>query len=194
MTKSATLALIAFCLLASPPPATAHPHIFVDYKVTLNGGADGITGLSFDWAFDEMYSLMLLGEQGLDSKPRLTTQEAAKLGREGFPKFPQNYRKMFYSLKSDGQDLATGDATDLTATKEGDRVVLHFTVPFKKPVKNIVFGIQDPTFYIGIDPAKDNFLTHPALPDLACDTKEKVTVTSDIWSAMHPTIVKCTLK
>ena len=41
-------------------PASAHPHVFVDYGISFVFDEKGLTGIAIDWAFDEMFSQMLL--------------------------------------------------------------------------------------------------------------------------------------
>ncbi len=64
---------IAACLLAaglSPPaaePARAHPHVFIDAGLELVLGDEGkVTAVEVTWRYDELYTLILLQDYGLD--------------------------------------------------------------------------------------------------------------------------------
>lgn len=62
------------------PAAQAHPHIFVDAGVTLILDAGRVTAVEVTWLYDELYTLILLEEYGLDPDfdLRLTEDEVAR--------------------------------------------------------------------------------------------------------------------
>jgi ABC-type uncharacterized transport system substrate-binding protein len=60
-----TLALLATLL---PLPAAAHPHVFIGTGLTLVLDADNrLAAIRVTWSYDELYSLLVLEERGLDS-------------------------------------------------------------------------------------------------------------------------------
>ncbi|MGP1359091.1 DUF1007 family protein [Roseicyclus sp.] len=93
----------ALALLAPAGPAAAHPHVFIDAGVTLLSAEDGtITGVEVRWRYDELYTLILLQDYGLDPDfdNALTEEEiAATLG------FDLNWNSGFEG----GLHLARGD-------------------------------------------------------------------------------------
>jgi ABC-type uncharacterized transport system substrate-binding protein len=46
-------------MLTRPGPVPAHPHVFVEYRVALLFGAEGLGGVRFFWTMDEMFSAMI---------------------------------------------------------------------------------------------------------------------------------------
>lgn len=63
--RGALLFLAALALAA--PQARAHPHIFIDAGLTLIPDETGaITAVEVTWRYDELYSLILLQDYGLD--------------------------------------------------------------------------------------------------------------------------------
>ena len=84
--SAAGLALAASLMVSAP--AAAHPHVFIDYTVTVLCGDAGITGVRLSWTFDEMYSSMLFHDYTSRPQGALTggfqrevnfTCEAAKI-------------------------------------------------------------------------------------------------------------------
>lgn len=75
------------CLLAvwTPPPAAAHPHIFVDAALEIVFDASGQpSAVRISWVYDPLFSMLLLSDMGLDDDfdGALTAEEHAAL--EGF--------------------------------------------------------------------------------------------------------------
>lgn len=62
------------------PAVQAHPHIFVDAGVTVILDAGRVTAVEVTWLYDELYTLILLEEYGLDPDfdLRLTEDEVAR--------------------------------------------------------------------------------------------------------------------
>lgn len=61
-------AVLAAATLPFPVrPAGAHPHVFIDAGITLTTAEDGrITSVEVTWLYDELYTLILLQDYGLD--------------------------------------------------------------------------------------------------------------------------------
>lgn len=65
---AARSALVAVALSAIGPVADAHPHIFIDAGLTLLLDETGaVSGVEVTWRYDELYSLILLQDYGLDT-------------------------------------------------------------------------------------------------------------------------------
>ena len=54
----ATIALLAAVAL----PVFAHPHVFVDNRMTVQFGEGMLQGIVFTWTFDDMFSNMILAD------------------------------------------------------------------------------------------------------------------------------------
>jgi ABC-type uncharacterized transport system substrate-binding protein len=58
-------ALVAAALAVAVAPFTAshaHPHVFIEYSVTVVVGAGGVEAVQFTWTFDEFTSSMIMQE------------------------------------------------------------------------------------------------------------------------------------
>ena len=77
-----SLALLAG--LALPVTATAHPHVFVKAYVTVVFDDAGGVGVKLDWYYDDLFSLLVTSDLGLDVDGDLilTAQEQVRLETE----------------------------------------------------------------------------------------------------------------
>jgi ABC-type uncharacterized transport system substrate-binding protein len=150
-------ALIAILSLAFAAPALAHPHVWVTMHSELVYGADGsITGIRHDWAFDDMFSAF--ATQGLESKvkgqfSREELKPLAKVNVESLKEYDY-----FTYVTADGQKAALTDpAPDYWLDYTNQILTLHFTLPFKTPVKAKLLKVEvyDPTIFVDFEWAKD---------------------------------------
>lgn len=57
-------------------PARAHPHVFVDYRVSIRHSASAVEGFEMLWRLDAINSQILLDEFDKNRNHRLEPQEA----------------------------------------------------------------------------------------------------------------------
>lgn len=163
---------------ASAGPALAHPHVFIDtgIEVILNDENEA-TGLRISWTYDDLYSLYVVGDMGLDPDwdGMLTDEEVARLS--GFdmnwvPGFPGDT----YALMGDAE-LALSRPSDWTASYAEGRITSVHTRVFDVPVPvgavPLIVQVYDPGFYTSYTIATDPVLTGGAecsaetfIPDL----------------------------
>lgn len=154
-----------FVALAAAPvrPALAHPHVFIDAGLALVTGADGtITAVEVTWRYDELYSLILLQDYGLDPDfdGALTDAEvAATLG------FDLNWNGGFEGglvLTRDGTALTLGapEAVSMTLRPDGRIETTHRRAvsgdPGGGPVEAQVY---DAAFYIAFEATLPSAMT-----------------------------------
>lgn len=142
----------ALALLAAlaPLPAAAHPHVFIGTGLTLVlDDRNRVTAIRVSWAYDELYSLLVIEDRGLDPDLDgvLTPEETATLNGfdmawiEGFP--GDTY------AAADGAPLTLGPPTDYTTTVEDGRIVTTHTrtVAEAPDAARVTVKAYDPTFY-----------------------------------------------
>lgn len=160
-TKNLLLPVLALltAMLAHPPVALAHPHVWVTVKATVLYDNGTITGLKQAWTFDEMYTAMAI--EGLDTNrdgkyDRKELAELAQVNIDGLKEFAY-----FTYAKLGGTDLTFNPPVDywLEHTPQGV-LTLHLTLPLQKPVAadspDFEFAVYDPSFFIAFDFAKDD--------------------------------------
>ncbi len=142
----------AFALLASAVPALAHPHIFIDAKVTVVFNEAGqISGLRNAWTFDKAFSVWMI--QGLDTNgDRVTSpeemQELADENMMGLADFG------FYTFAGSQDDLMEfSPAGDQRMEFAEEQTTLSFSLLAAEPrAVDAVFelGVYDPEYYVAI--------------------------------------------
>jgi ABC-type uncharacterized transport system substrate-binding protein len=146
---TAVLALAA--ILAAGAAASAHPHVWVTMEGQLVYAPDGsVTGVRYDWTFDDMFSAF--ATQGLSPKQpgEFTRQDLAPLAQENVTSLKDfGY---FTFGKVNGKKVELKDPTDyyLDYDTKSTVLTLHFTLPFKTPIKSkeINLEIYDPEYFV----------------------------------------------
>jgi ABC-type uncharacterized transport system substrate-binding protein len=138
-------------LLAAGASASAHPHVWVTIEGQLVYAQDGsVTGVRYDWTFDDMFTAFAI--QGIDSKTKgqFTRQELAPLAQENVSSLKEfDY---FTFAKANGKKVEMKDPADyyLDYNTKDPVLTLHFTLPFKTPIKakELNLEIYDPEYFV----------------------------------------------
>jgi ABC-type uncharacterized transport system substrate-binding protein len=129
--------------------AQAHPHVWVTVKSQFVYAPDGsATGVRHAWTFDDMYSAFAL--EGLQSAKKgvFTREELAPLAEVNVTSLEES--DFFTYAKANGQDVTFGKATDAWLDYQDETLTLHFTLPFKSPVKAKALNLEvyDPSYFV----------------------------------------------
>jgi len=147
-------ALLALCTSAGT--AAAHPHVWIDYAVTVLFDDTDVKGIRMSWTFDEMYSSMLFHDYTHRPRGPLSPDDVQRL-EEGAFKDTADYH-YFVDVKLNGTAVAVKDVTDFDARFENRRMTYYFTVPVhtETPATSNTLEIQafDHEFYIDFEPVK----------------------------------------
>jgi ABC-type uncharacterized transport system substrate-binding protein len=138
-------------------PAAAHPHVWVTAASELIYGPDGAaTGIRHAWIFDDMFSTYAL--QGLASKKKgsYSREELAPLAQTNMDSLKEY--GFFTFAKVDGQKQPFQKPADYFLEYRDSALVLHFTLPFKTPIKTRQLAIEifDPSYFVDFALAKQN--------------------------------------
>jgi ABC-type uncharacterized transport system substrate-binding protein len=140
-------------LFAATGRAEAHPHVWVTMTEELLYAPDGsVTGVRNAWTFDEMFSAFATQGIAQKTKDTFTREELAPLAKVNVESL-KDYGYFTYA-KADGKRVkdAFVDPTDyfLEYDPKDTTLTLHFTLPFKQPVKAKAMEIEvyDPDFFI----------------------------------------------
>jgi ABC-type uncharacterized transport system substrate-binding protein len=145
----AALALLTLALLAGAQPAAAHPHVWVKMKSELVYAPDGtLTGIRHAWTFDDMFSAF--ATQGIESKEKgkFTREELAPLAEVNVTSLKEY--DYFTRAKANGKKVSLKDASEYWLEHKDATLTLHFTLPFKSPVKAQTLDLEfyDPTWFV----------------------------------------------
>lgn len=149
----ACLALIS-ALLVWTLPAQAHPHVWVTSSSEVVYAADGaITGVRHSWRFDDMFSTYALQDITAKTKGVYTREELAPLAQVNV----DSLREFdFFTFAKAGKAAAKekfSDPVDYFLEHKDGALILHFTLPFKSPLKTkeLALEIFDPSYFVGFE-------------------------------------------
>jgi polyphosphate kinase len=148
-------ALLSGWLLAAAGagPALAHPHVWIDTSVeVIVNDRNEATGIRIGWTYDDLYSLYVVGDMGLDPDwdGKLTPEEEARLA--GFdmkwdPSFPGDS----YALQGDVA-LELSRPQDWTASYADGKITSTHLRTLAAPVplgaEPLVVQVYDPGYYV----------------------------------------------
>src|SRR5436305_1495934 len=142
------IALLALCF-AFTTAASAHPHVWIAAASEVIYAADGsVTGVRHAWTFDDMFSTYAL--QGMESKAKgaWTREELAPLAQTNVESLKEF--GFFTFAKAEGKKEKFLEPVDYFLEHKDGALVLHFTLPFRTPVKTrqLALEIYDPSFFV----------------------------------------------
>ena len=147
-------------LLAAIGAAQAHPHVWVTMNSELVYAPDGaVTGVRHAWAFDDMFSAF--ATQGIETKQKgvFTREELAPLAQVNVDSL-KDFDYFTYA-RANGRKTEFNGPTDYWLEYKKDVLVLHFTLPFKAPVKaqRLEVDVYDPTYFVDFSMAEKDPVT-----------------------------------
>lgn len=163
-----TLVPLALAAALSAPPAGAHPHIFIDTGLELIHGPDGtLEALRITWVYDELFSMLLLEDIGLDADfdGVLTAEEETAL--QGFDMdWPDGYEGDVY-LTAAGAPVTLGPPEPgPAALREDGKLVSTHVRRLERPADAaagpVSVRVYDPTYYTAYSILADGVSTDGA--------------------------------
>ena len=155
--------------LAWPLSALAHPHIFIEASLRLVISADGqFEAIEVTWTYDDLYSLLVLEDLGLDTDydGELSDEERAKL--EGFDlEWVADFKGDTY-VSQDGVALDLGAPRHLETSVSGGIITTRHSRSLQGPAMGALVQIYDPSFYT------------------AYEVGDRVEVEGGCWAVIHP--------
>jgi ABC-type uncharacterized transport system substrate-binding protein len=148
---------ISAALAFSAGAAQAHPHVWVTAASELVFAADGsITGVRHAWTFDDMFSTYALQGIATRKKGVYSREELAPLAQTNVESLKEF--SFFTFAKVDNKKQKFADPIDYYLEYKDAALVLHFTLPFKTPVKvrQIALEIFDPTYFVDFSLQKND--------------------------------------
>ena len=166
------------CLVAATEGAQAHPHVWVTMNEELLYAPDGsVTGVRHAWTFDDMFSAF--ATQGIEQKTQgtFTREELTALAKVNVESLKE-YAYFTYAKVNGKKDKdAFSDPIDYYFDYDPKESVLtlHFTLPFKTPVKAKALQIEvyDPEFFIDFGFAEKDAVRLVAAPARCTASIEK---------------------
>ena len=144
-------ALILSSAIAATP-AEAHPHVFIDNKITFVFDAGKVTALRLRWAFDDIFSDDLLNQFDADGDGAFDELESKAVGAGVLPNLKTfNY---FTNIWVGGKKLDVIDPVDFVASAKDHIVTFEMKVPLPQPVdprtQALATEIYDREYYVEV--------------------------------------------
>jgi ABC-type uncharacterized transport system substrate-binding protein len=143
----------ASCMMVTVKRAAAHPHVWATMTEQLLYAPDGsVTGIRHAWTFDDMFSAF--ATQGIEQKTKGTfsRNELAPLAKVNVESLKEYAYFTYARINGKREKNPFVDPTDyyLDYDPKQGQLTLHFTLPFKAPVKAKALQIEiyDPEFFI----------------------------------------------
>jgi ABC-type uncharacterized transport system substrate-binding protein len=145
----AGLALAA--LLATPGPAQAHPHAWIDVSTELRFDESGaVTAIRETWLFDEYYTVFAVQGLDADGDGKPDPDKLAELLEINLTNLAEY--DYFTRVWAGGERLEVEPAVEGTNAMRDGRLEMSFLLPLRTPAAadggKLVYKIFDPTYYI----------------------------------------------
>lgn len=176
-------------------PASAHPHVFIDYTVAAIFDDATVTGVRISWTFDQMYSSMLFHDYTSRPQGPLTAADVASLEKNAFVDTADFH--YFTEISVNGKDLPVKTVTDFAAHFDNHRMTYAYTVPIAAETpagrNTIEVDAFDHDFYIDFELAKKAAVTveHGEKLGATCAPK-KETESTTIFGPVETLVAACT--
>jgi ABC-type uncharacterized transport system substrate-binding protein len=149
------------CLLMASGHADAHPHVWATITEELLYAPDGsVTGVRHAWTFDDMFSAFATQGLAQKTKGQFTREELAPLAKVNVESLKEYAYFTYARVNGKRERNAFVDPVDYFLDYDPKETVLtlHFTLPFKTPVKAkiLVVEVYDPEFFIDFGFAEKN--------------------------------------
>lgn len=137
----------------SPTIVWAHPHVWVSVQTGIVMDGKEVKAVNHRWIFDEAFSAF--ASQGLDENgdgiySREELQPLAQVNVESLSEY--DYFSDIYLTGSDlSEEELFGEPENYWLIKEGDHLVLHFTLPLVarlEATSEITLDVYDPSFFV----------------------------------------------
>ncbi|HXP75871.1 MAG TPA: DUF1007 family protein [Stellaceae bacterium] len=183
-------------LLLSAGSASAHPHVFIDYTVTVLFDDNAAQAVRVSWTFDEMYSSMLLHDY-TSRPPRdaLTPADVKSLRKQAFEDTADYH--YFVDLKLNGATLPVKEVTDFDARFHDHRMTYAFTLPLRASASQARNTLEidafDNEFYIDFELAEKHgvMVEHGEKLGASCAPRQQSRDTTMVGS-VSSIVVACT--
>ncbi len=145
--------LLGLLLLLPVCAVHAHPHAWIDLRVTVFFNGDGhIAGLHQAWLIDPFYSLVLMEEMAEEARGDTLDEKMADIGNRMITNLePYAY---FTEISHGEKRIAGTTVSEYTLARNRGRLELSFTLNLKEPLDPaeapLTYAVFDPGYWIEI--------------------------------------------
>lgn len=149
-------ALAVACVVLPAAAARAHPHVFIDSRVTFLFSGKKLVGFRENWLFDDVFSDQLMQDYDADGDGKIGKAESDKLGKDTLPNLAQFH--YFTYVWVDNKPLPKITPTDFHASAKDKLVTFDFLVTLPQPVEPsaLALEVNDREYFVEVLLAKDD--------------------------------------
>ncbi|WP_282603739.1 DUF1007 family protein [Paracoccus sp. PARArs4] len=149
-------------LAALPQIAAAHPHVFIDASLALEYRDGKLAQIAVEWSYDELYSLLIIEDMGLDPDGDGVLTEEENGAIQGFDgDWEEGFDGRLF-LQANGAPVALEDPRDFTATYQDGRLVSRHVRPVTGDAgvsDDVKIEVYDPEYYVQFSITEDAAVT-----------------------------------
>ena len=185
---AARLLLAAGAVVGAASPASAHPDIAIEDRVTFIFKAARVTAIEETWTFDPGYSLSFLADYKTERDGGISAAESKAIAERIQPNLAEV--RYFTYVRLDGRDLGNLPVHDFVATVSEMRLVFTFVVDLPAPVdplrQALKVEIYDHDYYAAILLAEDEPVRFRNMQGVACEPRLREDVENAYFGDVYP--------
>ncbi|TVR66153.1 MAG: DUF1007 family protein [Spirochaetaceae bacterium] len=144
--------MLVLGLFAGTVPIHAHPHVFIDARVTFQFNEREMEGFWVEWHFDPLFTSMIVMDFGAPREGPFS-QDVIRVIHDGAFTNLRHYDYFTYVIADDRVHPAE-EAREFSAFMRDRRIVYRFFVPFRHPLderaRMVRVRMYDETFFTDI--------------------------------------------
>ena len=180
--------MVLAALLAMPTlSALAHPHVFIDNRMTIRFDGDLLKGVSVTWNFDKMFSSMMLTDIPAQTDGSFTLKNAADLKAGAFDNLV-NYH-YFLVFQAGKKTIPIRIQQFTPSVVGGTTLVYSFFVPLNIPVteaeQTLRITVYDDTYYVAFSLMHLEDMTVEGAQDVSCRLSVEKTTVKPAWPGQY---------
>jgi ABC-type uncharacterized transport system substrate-binding protein len=169
-------------------PASAHPHVFINNRMTVIFDGGMLQGISFTWTFDEMFSNMILSDYDPKHTGQFDAAQVKALKQGAFDNL-ENYH-YFIAIAIGKKQVGHFRIEQFTPrVTYKNKLVYTFSVPLNVPVQptdqTVRLTVYDDSYYVAFDLLHVEDVTVQAGPDVTCDLSIEKTKVKPLWPGQY---------
>ena len=142
----------AFAALAAAPPASAHPHIWIDATVAIVAREGAIHELAMVWKFDPLFSGMVAADFDTNRNGSLDPDEIETLAAQTVPSIAEY--DYFTHLRVGDREVKIESIRAFRIEVHGKLLYYGFSIPLESPVDprktELSFSLFDQSYYTDV--------------------------------------------
>lgn len=142
--------------LASAVPVLAHPHVFVDARMTIQGDGHGrLTGLTNVWAMDELFSASVIPDFDANANGKLDKTELAAVGEQVRKSIAEWSFYTFVKVQGEEVALLPPKTFQVEWDDRTGKLLFRFDMQLRKPINltttPVTLTAFDKTYFVAFD-------------------------------------------